>query len=150
MDAPAHVHFTHRRLVEFADTDLAGIVHFANFFRYVETAEHAFFRSLGFAPHTTAGTAQHGWPRIETSCRFHQPARFGEELAVHLRVHELRTTSLTYHFWITRAGSPAVLADGAFSIIHVAIDTAAHSIQKSPIPPPLREKLQALLASSTP
>ena len=31
------------------DTDMAGIVHFSNFFRYMERVEHAFFRSLGFS-----------------------------------------------------------------------------------------------------
>ena len=36
--------FRTTRLVEFGDTDMAGIVHFANFFRYMESAEHAFLR----------------------------------------------------------------------------------------------------------
>jgi YbgC/YbaW family acyl-CoA thioester hydrolase len=35
--------------VEFTDTDMAGIVHFSSFFRYMEVTEHAFFRSLGFS-----------------------------------------------------------------------------------------------------
>ena len=37
------------RRVEFSETDLAGIMHFSNFFRFMESAEHAFFRSLGFS-----------------------------------------------------------------------------------------------------
>ena len=37
----------YKRRVEFAETDMAGQVHFSNFFRYMEAAEHAFFRSLG-------------------------------------------------------------------------------------------------------
>ena len=44
---PVSTFITHRR-VEFSDTDMAGIVHFANFYRYMEQAEHDFFRSLGF------------------------------------------------------------------------------------------------------
>jgi acyl-CoA thioester hydrolase len=36
-----------RRRVEFSETDMAGIVHYSNFFRYMEAAEHEFFRSLG-------------------------------------------------------------------------------------------------------
>jgi acyl-CoA thioester hydrolase len=35
------------RRVEFSETDMAGIVHFSNFFRYMETAEHAFFPVTG-------------------------------------------------------------------------------------------------------
>lgn len=30
------------RRVEFSDTDLAGIMHYSNYFRFMETAEHAF------------------------------------------------------------------------------------------------------------
>ena len=41
------------RQVEFSDTDMAGIMHFSNFFRFMEAAEHSFFRSLGFSIHTT-------------------------------------------------------------------------------------------------
>jgi acyl-CoA thioesterase FadM len=39
--------FKIRRLVEFSDMDMAGIVHHAVFYRYMESAEHAFFRTLG-------------------------------------------------------------------------------------------------------
>ena len=42
--------FRTTRLVEFHDTDMAGIMHFASFFHYMESAEHEFIRSLGFAP----------------------------------------------------------------------------------------------------
>ena len=51
------------REVEFADTDMAGIMHFSNFFRYMEAAEHGFFRSLGFSIHRS-GPDPLGWPRV--------------------------------------------------------------------------------------
>ena len=47
--------FHSRQRVEFADTDMAGIVHFANFFRYMERAEHEFLRSLGLSVHAVDG-----------------------------------------------------------------------------------------------
>ncbi|MBL8848408.1 MAG: acyl-CoA thioesterase, partial [Planctomycetaceae bacterium] len=40
-------HFVSQRRVQFSETDMAGIVHFANFFRWMEEAEHEYFRSLG-------------------------------------------------------------------------------------------------------
>ena len=43
--------FTFTCRIEFAETDLAGIVHFANFYKMMENAEHAFFRSMGFIVH---------------------------------------------------------------------------------------------------
>ena len=105
--APFHFHFRYRRLVEFADTDLAGIMHFANFFRFVECAEHAFFRSLGCSVHSSEGASHQGWPRIEVSCRYLRPVRFEETLEVCLRVEELRTTSLRYTFAIFSAAAPS-------------------------------------------
>jgi acyl-CoA thioester hydrolase len=148
MDVPAHFHFHYRRLVEFADTDLAGIMHFANFFRFVECAEHAFFRSLGHKVHTAEGSDHQGWPRIEVSCKYHQPARFEQTLEVCLRIAEIRTSSLSYGFWIFVADDPtrAVLATGSFSIIHVELDTKAREIRKAPIPPALKQQLEKLLS----
>jgi len=151
MDVPAHFHFTYRRMVEFADTDLAGIMHFANFFRFVESAEHAFFRSLGFRVHTTDGADHQGWPRIEVSCKYHRPARFEQTLEVRLRIDEIRTTSLSYGFWIFPADEPdgALIANGTCSIIHVDLDTKAHQIRKAPIPAALKTKLEHVVAAAT-
>ena len=39
--------FRTRRRVEFADTDMAGIAHFANFFRWMEAAEVDYLASRG-------------------------------------------------------------------------------------------------------
>ena len=41
--------FTITRRVEFGDTDMAGIMHFANYFRFMEVAETDFLHSLGMS-----------------------------------------------------------------------------------------------------
>lgn len=147
MHVPTHFHFRYRRLVEFADTDVAGIMHFSNFFRFVECAEHAYFRSLGFRVHTADGSAHEGWPRLEVTCRYIKPARFEQNLEVCLRLDEIRTSSLRYSFWIFVADDPArtPLATGTFGIIHVELDTATHEIRKTAIPEALRRQLEAAL-----
>lgn len=148
MDVPSRFHFTHHRLVEFADTDLAGIMHFANFFRFVESAEHAFFRSLGFRVHTAEGHEHQGWPRLEVTCQYLKPARFEETLEIGLRVSELRNSSLTYGFWVFGPGEGRPLvAKGSCSIIHVALDTKAHQLRKAPIPAALRHALEKMMAA---
>src|SRR5579862_2509517 len=73
--SPMPPQFTYTRRVRFADTDVAGIVHFSNFYRFMEEAEHEYFRSLGlkimdYRPDGTAG----GWPRVRASCTFESPA----------------------------------------------------------------------------
>ena len=151
MDISEKFHFKYRRMVEFADTDLAGIMHFANFFRFVECAEHAFFRSLGCSVHSSEGASHQGWPRIEVSCRYLRPVRFEETLEVCLRVEELRTTSLRYTFAIFSAAAAdrGPVATGSCGIIHVELDTATREIRKAPIPAALRAKLEAAMATTS-
>lgn len=148
---PAQFHFTHRRMVEFADTDLAGIMHFANYLRFVECAEHAFFRSLGFRVHTADGHEHQGWPRLEVTCKYFKPARFEQTLEIGLRIEEIRTSSLTYGFWVFDSADPrrSPIAAGSCSIIHVALDTKAHQLRKAAIPTALRHALERAMAAPT-
>src|SRR5947207_2194338 len=86
------------QVVEFADTDMAGIVHFANCFLYMEVTEHAFLRSLGLSVHMRDGGRTIGMPRVSATCDFQQPLRFEDRVEVHLRVREKKKKSLTYDF----------------------------------------------------
>ena len=38
--------FKTTRIVQFAETDLAGLLHFANYYRIMEEVEHSFWRSV--------------------------------------------------------------------------------------------------------
>ena len=74
--------FRTTRIVEFGDTDMAGIVHFANFFRFMEAAEHAFLRSLGLSVVMEIDGGNYGLPRASAACDYLRPARFGEPFGV--------------------------------------------------------------------
>lgn len=94
--------FTTTRRVEFSDTDMAGIIHFANYYRYMEEAEHAFFRSLGLSimqPQPDGSVI--GWPRVSATCSFEAPAYFEDVLEVRLNVVRKGVKSLNYEveFW---------------------------------------------------
>ena len=91
--------FSMTRVIEFCETDMAGIVHFSNFYCWMEQAEHAFFRSLGLtiANEQDNGTTI-GFPRVSASCRFASTARFEDELKVLLQVQRIGVKSLTYEF----------------------------------------------------
>ncbi len=77
---------------------MAGIVHFANFYRMMENAEHAFFRSLGFSVHGEYDGVHIGWPRVATSCEFFAPLRFEDTVDIQLIVLEVRNRSVRYGF----------------------------------------------------
>ena len=96
-------HFLTTRRVEFAETDMAGIVHFAVFFRYLEEAEHAFFRSLdlNIMRHEDDGW-KISWPRVAASCSFDSPAFYDDILEVRLNQLEVGRRSLTFSWEIVR------------------------------------------------
>lgn len=144
MDIPESFHFSQQRRVEFSDTDMAGIVHFANFLRFVESAEHAFWRHLGRSVHTSSDEGHHGWPRLNVSCSFYSPARFEDLLDVRLTIEELRNSTLRYSFHIFNTEPEVLVASGEVTIIHVALDSNLGRIEKAPIPDDLRKLLDEL------
>lgn len=112
------------RRVEFSETDMAGIVHYSNFFRYMETAEHAFFRSLGHSIVTHNVNPPVGWPRVHAECDYKHPLRFEDEVEVHMLVSEKRSRSLTYLFKFRKLNAPHPLevARGKLTVVCVTRD----------------------------
>src|SRR5262245_45133189 len=95
--------FTMQRRVQFADTDMAGIVHFANFYRFMEETEHAYFRTLGFkiVEKQPDGTVI-GWPRVRATCSFETPAFYDDLLDIDLTITRRGVKSLTMAFVFRR------------------------------------------------
>src|ERR1044072_9080102 len=84
------------RRVEFSETDMAGIVHYSNFFRYMESAEHGFFRTLGYSVVSDKTDPPIGWPRVHAECDYLQPLRFEDEIEVHMLLCENKKKAFSY------------------------------------------------------
>jgi len=114
--------FKARRMVEFCDTDMAGIMHYSNFFRFMETAEHGFYRSLGFSVANGTVDPRVGWPRVHASCDFRRPLRFEDVVEIHLLVTERRDKSISYQFRFRKIMGEATeeVARGKLTIVCVA------------------------------
>jgi YbgC/YbaW family acyl-CoA thioester hydrolase len=140
------------RRVEFSETDMAGIVHFANFFRYMETVEHAFLRSLGFSVVMDQCDPPLGWPRVHAECDYTAPLRFEDEIEIHLLVAEKKPKALSYFIRVTKlnAAPPVVVAEGKLTVVCVSRN-AAGKMSAHPIPKALADKIETappeLLAS---
>jgi acyl-CoA thioester hydrolase len=107
--------FVYRRRVQFAETDLAGIVHFSHIFRYMEEAEHALWRAAGLTIHERG--SEIGWPRVSAACEFRNPLRFEEEFEVRVRLGALKTRTIEYEFTLVRGDD--VIAVGTITCICV-------------------------------
>ena len=113
--------FKKQRFVEFAETDMAGILHFANYFRYMEETEHAFFRSLGLCVHEHSDTGVWGWARGRVDCTFREPLRYEDTVELHLLVRDKRTKTIEYDFVFRKVGPDGVagveVARGSMTVI---------------------------------
>ncbi len=130
------------RRVEFAETDMAGIVHFANFFRMMEATEHAFFRSLGFSIHGHDPVSTTGWPRVSASCDFRAPLRFEDEVEIHLLVAEVRTRSIRYVFIFRKAADGTEVARGEVVAVCASVEKATGRLSAVPIPEAVRAAIE--------
>jgi acyl-CoA thioester hydrolase len=111
-----HLHLTRRVL--FYEVDLAGIVHFSNYFRYMEEAEHALWRMAGLDISPTDRNL--GFPRVSVACEYLAPLRFGEEFDIHVRVEALSRRSIKYLHTISRGDTR--VATGTITTVCVAKD----------------------------
>ena len=136
--------FTLARRVEFFETDMGGIVHFVNFYRWMESAEHAFYRSLGLGIHDRKGGKVIGWPRVAASCEFKAPLRFEDEMEVHLLVTEKGVKSLTHTFIFRKVEGEkrSEVARGTMTVVSVALDPVSGSIKSVPLPKEFDEKIE--------
>jgi YbgC/YbaW family acyl-CoA thioester hydrolase len=105
-----------RRRVLFHETDMAGVVHFSCYFKYMEEAEHALWREAGLS--IAPRGAEIGWPRVSASCEFRRPLRFEDEFEVWLRIVKISTRSIAYPCSILRDGE--IVASGAMTIACVS------------------------------
>jgi len=129
------------RRVEFADTDMAGIAHFSNFFRWMEATEHAFFRSLGFTLHENDQDGMRGWARVHADCDYKRPLRYPDEFEVRLLVRAVHESSIEYAFAFVQAESE--VARGALEVVYVARRSADDTMRRAPIPQAIAAAIEA-------
>ncbi len=99
-DRPAEPGFRYTRKVFFYETDLAGVVHFSCYFRYMEEAEHALWRAAGLT--VDRAGADIGYPRVSATFDYKSPLFFEDELTVVARVHAVTRRTIKYSFVFTR------------------------------------------------
>ncbi len=135
--------FRTSRLVEFHDTDMAGIMHFASFFVYMESAEHELLRSLGFSVHSTMDGERISFPRVTASCQYSAPALSEQVLDIAIQVMRIGQKSVTYEFHFTHEGRP--IATGQMTSVCCRV-VPGEAPESRPIPAAMVEKLREYAA----
>ena len=120
---------TSTRRIEFSETDMAGLVHFSNFFKYMETAERDFFETAGVNLIASKPGELVGWPRARAECKFSAPLRFGDTIKIHLAVKAVKDRAIDYQFRIFRCdedGSLTQVGKGHMTTILAQLDESGN------------------------
>jgi YbgC/YbaW family acyl-CoA thioester hydrolase len=135
--------FHSRQRVEFADTDMAGIMHFSNYFRFMERTEHEFLRSLGLSVHPADGEEFISLPRVNAECNYRCPLAYEDEVDIHLLVREKRSKSICYEFRFRKRGEESLVAVGSITVVTVLFDRATSGMKAIPIPESIDRLIEA-------
>jgi acyl-CoA thioester hydrolase len=130
--------FRYRRRVEFAETDLAGIAHFAMMFRYMEEAEHALWRAAGMSIAKAGENV--GWPRIAASLDFKSPLFFEDEFDVVVTIEKISRSTIAYRHQLMRGGT--LIAEGTMTAVHVD-KKPGEPLKSAAIPQAIADRLRA-------
>jgi acyl-CoA thioester hydrolase len=132
-------HAIYRRRVEFAETDAAGMVHFSMFFRYMEEAEHAYWRAAGL--NIWESGEDLSWPRISAQFDFKAPLKFQDEFEVHTEIGNVSRSTIQWHHTIKRGDT--IMGSGSVTAVCVK-KNADGSMKSAEIPPHIITRLRAV------
>jgi len=120
------------------DNDVYGHVNNVVYFSYFDTVINRYLIDAGgldIARDAAIGLC------VESHCRYLRPLAFPMDLDAALRVEHLGRSSVRYGIGLFARGDTAAAAEGWF--VHVFVDRETR--KATPIPPPLRDALAALL-----
>ena len=130
------------RRVEFSDTDMEGIMHFSNFFRFIETAEHAFFRSFGHSVVLARSGLDVCLPRVHAECDYLAPLHFEDEVLIHLLVEKKSERSITYQVRFTRLNGPEPCEAARARLVVVCAQRRDGRLKAVPLPETIARHIQ--------
>lgn len=129
--------FRLRRRVLFHETDMAGVVHFSCFFKYMEEAEHALWREAGLS--IAPRGAEIAWPRVSAACEFRRPLHFEDEFEIWLRITAITDKRISYACVLSRGAEQ--VASGTMTIACVR-HRPNEPMRSAPVPPEVASRFR--------
>ncbi len=136
--------FVHELRVRYGECDPQGIVFNANYLLYFDVAFTELWRA---AAGPWGEMVERGIDAVvaETNVRFHRPARFDDELALHARIARLGRTAVTTEMDVMRGDE--LLVAGWLRHVCVQTPTNEGAMRTCPWPEDIRAGLTRYVAS---
>ena len=91
-------------LVNWGDTDKAGIVYYPNFFKWFDIAGHQFFRSCDLAPAKLEEQRGIIIPLLDVQCTFEKALLYDDLISIHTNVEEINRKTIKLKHKVYREG----------------------------------------------
>lgn len=101
----------HTFRVLYGDTDMMGVVYYANYFRYFEAGRNEFMRAAGLV-YTTLEERGFTLPVASASAKYVSPARYDDELTLEVHVEQVRFGSIRLAYRLRRDSDDTLIATG--------------------------------------
>lgn len=97
--------------VRYGDTDQMGFAYYANYLRWFEIGRAEMMRSLGMTYREIEASGI-SLPVLDARCRYLQPARYDDEVAIETGVAEFKRASVRFGYRVVRIADGGILARG--------------------------------------
>jgi acyl-CoA thioester hydrolase len=134
--------FAHRQRVRFGETDLQGVVYYANYLLFAEVGRIAYLRHLGIDYRRDLLDRGIDFTIGEATVRYQAPLRFDDEYDIRVRVGEIRHSSWVFEYAFDRADGQRCAIG---STVQVILDHTTG--RPTRIPQHLREALERAKAA---
>ena len=100
--------------VRYADTDAMGVVYYANYLAFFESARVEYIRAIGcsYRAMEESGVVA---AVTEAHCKYVAPARFDDLLTIYVRIERLRKVSMSFSYEVWRDEDSSLLTEGTTS-----------------------------------
>lgn len=128
--------FVHNLTAQVHDTDAAGVIYFANFYRMVHTAYEAFMESIGYSIRYFLDEASCLPLIVHSEADYKKSIRTGDKLRVELRIDKIGNSSYALAYQIKDHLDELV---ANLKTVHVAVSKETKG--KMPLPEDFKKKL---------
>ena len=137
--------YIHR--VQYYETDMMGIVHHANYIRWMEEARIDLLDQLGF-PYDVMERKGVQSPVRAVQCQYKRPCTFGDVIEIHAIVKGFNGVVMTIGYDMHRQGSAETLCSGQSE--HVFLNREGRFVRMKRDMPEFCQAIEALIEGNKP
>ncbi|TMD60980.1 MAG: acyl-CoA thioesterase [Chloroflexi bacterium] len=101
--ASADFPFAYRQRVRFGETDMQGVVYYANYLLYAEVGRFAYLQHSGFDYRRDLLDQGLDFTIASATVRYLSPLRYPDEFDIRVKVGAVRHSSWSFEYLVTRA-----------------------------------------------